>query len=150
VGAVLSLLTAVAYAGFLLVLRAANTDLRRPAGPLFWATLSSTVALAAVGAVLGELERPGWAASGWLLVLGISAQVVGYLAISVSLPRLPAVVTSVLLLVQPVLSVGIAALVVDERPSALQLVGVAVVIVGVLIAASAPHVARVEAQARTA
>jgi drug/metabolite transporter (DMT)-like permease len=149
-GVVLSLLTALAYAGFLLVLRAANTDLRRPAGPLFHATVSSTLALAAVGALLAELELPGWAAQGWLLVLGVSAQVFGYLAISISLPRLPAVVTSILLLVQPVLSVGIAALVVDERPSAPQLVGVALVIVGVLVAASAPRRARVEESAVTA
>ena len=144
-GAILSLLTALAYAGFLLTLRAANTDLRRPAAPLFHATISSALALAAVGVVLAELELPGWAAHGWLLVLGVSAQVVGYLAISISLPRLPAVVTSILLLVQPVLSVGVAALIVDERPSPSQLAGVALVVVGVLIAASAPHVRRVEA-----
>jgi len=119
-----------AYAGFLLVLRAANTDLRRPAGPLFHATASSALVLAAVGVVLAELEMPGWAAHGWLLVLGVSAQVIGYLAISISLPRLPAVVTSILLLVQPVLSVGVAALIVDERPSPSQLAGVALVVTG--------------------
>ena len=149
-GAILSLLTAIAYAGFLLVLRAANTDLRRPAAPLFHATISSAAAFAVIGVVLAELEMPSWESHGWLLVLGVSGQVVGYLAISISLPRLPAVVTSILLLVQPLLSVGVAALIVDERPSPSQLVGVAFVVVGVLIAASAPRVRGVEADARAA
>ncbi len=149
-GAILGLLTALAYAGFLLTLRAANTDLRQPAAPLFHATVSSALALAAIGVLLAELERPGWSANGWLLVLAVSAQVIGYLAISISLPRLPAVVTSILLLVQPVLSVGVAALIVDERPSPSQLVGVALVVVGVLIAVSAPHVRQMEVGARPA
>jgi drug/metabolite transporter (DMT)-like permease len=149
-GAILSLLTAVAYAGFLLILRAANTDLRRPGAPLFHATISSALALAAVGVALAELEAPGWAAHGWLLVLGVSAQVIGYLAISISLPRLPAVMTSIVLLVQPVLGVGVAALIVDERPSLSQLAGVALVVVGVLVAASSPRVREVEAGAQPA
>ncbi len=149
-GAILSLLTAIAYAGFLLTLRAANTDLRRPAGPLFHATASSALALAAVGVALAELEMPGWEAHGWLLVLGVSAQVIGYLAISISLPRLPAVMTSIVLLVQPVLGVGVAALIVDERPSLSQLAGVALVVVGVLVAVSSPRVREVEAGTRHA
>lgn len=134
-GAVYSLLTAVAFGGFLLVLRAANTDLRRPAGPLFHATASSAGALSLIGLALGELELPGWEAQGWLVLLALSGQVVGYLAISISLPRLPAVVTSILLLVQPVLGVALAALIVDEEPSGVQLAGVGLVIAGVLVAA---------------
>ena len=39
-GVLFGVLTAVTYAGFLLVLRAGSSDLRRPAGPLFYATLS--------------------------------------------------------------------------------------------------------------
>jgi drug/metabolite transporter (DMT)-like permease len=149
-GAVLSLLTAVSYAGFLLVLRAANTDLRRPATPLFHATVTSTAALLVTGAVLDELVWPDRAAQGWLLLLALSAQVVGYLAISISLPRLPALVTSIVLLVQPVLSVGIAAIVVDERPSASQLLGVALVVVGILVAASSPGARKVATDAAAA
>ena len=40
-GVILGVATGFAYAGFLLVLRRGNADLRRPAGPLFDATLST-------------------------------------------------------------------------------------------------------------
>ena len=49
-GAIYGVLTGIAYAGFLLVLRHGSKDLRRPAGPLFTATLSSTICCAAIGA----------------------------------------------------------------------------------------------------
>src|SRR5215211_296005 len=41
-GVLLGVLTAFAYSGFLLTLRAGNADTRRPAGPLFDATVAST------------------------------------------------------------------------------------------------------------
>jgi drug/metabolite transporter (DMT)-like permease len=52
----------------------------------------------------------------------------------VSLPRLPAALTSLLLTVQPVGSVALGALIFAESPSGLQLVGVALVLVGLLTA----------------
>lgn len=134
-GVLYGLLTAVSYAGFLLVIREAGRDLRPPAGRMFWATLSCAGALVVVGIPLGELAlTPEWPAHGWLLVLALSGQVLGYLAIAASLPLLPALVTSVLLLVQPVLSVMLAALIVDERPSASQLLGVTLVVLGIVVA----------------
>jgi drug/metabolite transporter (DMT)-like permease len=78
---------------------------------------------------------PGWPAQGWLIALALSAQVVGWLLISVSLPRLPAALTSMLLLLQPVSAVGLSMLILDEAPSALQLGGVGLVLVAVFVAA---------------
>src|SRR5215218_1733385 len=52
-GALFGLLTGIAYAGFILTLRAGSADLRRPAGPLFDATAVSAVTCALVGAALG-------------------------------------------------------------------------------------------------
>ena len=43
-GVVYGLLTGLSYAGFILVLRQAGADLRRPAGPLFDATAVATIA----------------------------------------------------------------------------------------------------------
>jgi threonine/homoserine efflux transporter RhtA len=54
--------------------------------------------------------------------------------ISVSLPRLLATLTSVVLLLQPVGAVFLAAALLAEEPSALQLTGVAAVVAGVLLA----------------
>ena len=105
-GALFGVLTAVAYTGFLLVLRHAGRDLRRPAGPLFEATLVATVVAIAAGALLGEVDLvPSWPAHGWLLTLALTSQVLGWLLIAVALPRLPASLTSIVLTVQPVGSV---------------------------------------------
>jgi drug/metabolite transporter (DMT)-like permease len=134
-GAVYGVLTGIAYAGFLLVLRQSSKDLRRPAGPLFTATLSSAISCAAIGAAIGDLDlTPSLSATGWLVVLALSSQVVGWLLISSSLPRLPAVVTSILLTLQPVLSVIFAALIVDESPSRLQLAGAGCILAGLIVA----------------
>ena len=84
-GVVLGLFTGAAYAGFLLVQRLGNRDPRRPAGPLMDATASSAVASAAAGLVLGQITfLPSWPSLGWLVILALSAQVVGYLLISVA------------------------------------------------------------------
>ena len=78
------------------------------------------------GALIGEADLvPAWPAHGWLVVLAITSQVVGWLLISASLPRLPAAQTSLLLTLQPVGSVLLGVLIFAEAPSALQLVGVA-------------------------
>jgi drug/metabolite transporter (DMT)-like permease len=99
------------------------------------ATASAALASAAAGLVLGQVTfLPSWPAHGWLLVLALSAQVVGYLLIGIALPRLPSAITSIVLLIQPVAAVGLAMLILGEAPSATQLVGVGMVIGGVLLA----------------
>jgi len=134
-GVVFALLTAVAYAGFLLLIREAGRGLRTPAEIMFDATLSCALCVAVLGVALGELDAvPEWPSHGWLALLAVSGQVIGYLAIAASLPRLPALVASILLLVQPVLTVVLAAIVVDERPSPLQVTGVVLVVVGIVVA----------------
>jgi drug/metabolite transporter (DMT)-like permease len=134
-GAVYGVLTGIAYSGFLLTLRQGSKDLRRPAGPLFTATFASALGCAAIGAVVGDLDlTPSWSATGWLILLALSSQVLGWLLISTSLPRLPAVVTSILLTLQPVCSVVFAALIIDESPSLLQLAGAACILAGLVTA----------------
>ena len=132
-GVLFGVLTALAYTGFILVLRRGNRDLRRPAGPLLDATATSAVVGAAIGLGFGTLDLTlGWPSQGWLIVLALTAQVIGWLLISVSLPRLPAAVTSVLLMIQPVGAVLLAMAILDEAPTALQLFGVALVLTGVV------------------
>ena len=133
-GVAYGILTALAYSGFLLVLRAGNQDIRRPAGPLFDATAVSALACVPIGLAIGNLDwTPGWPAWGYLLLLAWSSQALGWLLISITLPRLPAALTSVLLTAQPVLTVLFAWAIFDESPSPLQLGGVALVVCGLLI-----------------
>jgi drug/metabolite transporter (DMT)-like permease len=125
----------VAYVGFLFMLRQGGADLRRPAGPLCDATAVAAVLCVAAGLVIGDAHLvPSWPGAGWLIVLALSSQVVGWLLIGASLPRLPAAMTSVLLTVQPIGSVALAALIFAEDPSALQFVGVLLVLVALLVA----------------
>jgi drug/metabolite transporter (DMT)-like permease len=134
-GVVYGVLTAIAYALFILVLRQGNTDLRRPAGPLFDATLTAAVFTGLAGVVIGDIDWvPGLEAQAWLVLLALSSQVLGWLLISVSLPRLPAVLTSILLMLQPVCTVILGAVLLSEAPSAVQLTGVAIVLAGVAFA----------------
>ena len=135
-GALYGVLTGLAYAGFLLALRR-SSDPRRVAGPLFEATLASMVFVVPIGLVLGNLDWvPPLEGTLWLILLALSSQVVGWLLISISLARLPTALTSVLLTLQPLLSVLFAAWLVDERPSPLQLLGAAAILAGLIIASA--------------
>lgn len=134
-GAVFGVLTGLSYAGFILLLRESGADLRRPAGPLFDATAVAAVVSLAAGAVLGEDRLvPSWPAHGWLLLLALSSQVLGWMLITSSLPRLPAALTSVLLTIQPVGSVLLGIAIFGEAPSALQVLGVAAILSGLVLA----------------
>ena len=137
-GVLFGVLTGIAYTGFLLTLRHGSSDLRRVAGPLYDATLAAALLTIPPGLLLGELDFwPSASAQGWLIVLALSSQVLGWLLITVSLPRLPAVVTSVLLTLQPVCAVLFAAVLLGEDPSPLQLVGVVAILSGLLLASAA-------------
>jgi drug/metabolite transporter (DMT)-like permease len=142
-GVVFGILTGLSYAGFILVLRQAGADLRRPAGPLFDATAVATVAAVIAGIAVGEADLvPSGPAHGWLIVLALTSQVLGWLLITVSLPRLPAALTSVTLTIQPVGSVLLGVIILGEQPSALQLVGVGCILAGLLAIARRRATAR--------
>lgn len=131
-GTALAVAAALSYAGFLLVFRASNRELAPAAGPL----LDATVGVAVGGLVFSLADAdfslaPVWPEHGWLLALALIAQVAGWLLIAVALPRLPALQTSVLLLLQPMLTVLWGWLLFTERLSAMQWSGVALVLGGV-------------------
>jgi drug/metabolite transporter (DMT)-like permease len=133
-GVLFGLGTGIAYAGFIIVQRRANRDHRRPAGPLFDATLSAAVFSTLIGLPLGEVDLvPSWPAHLWLLLLALGVQVIGWLLISISLPRLPAAITSVVLTLQPVGSVLLGIWILSQVPSELQLLGVGFILAGLLM-----------------
>jgi drug/metabolite transporter (DMT)-like permease len=137
-GVILGLATAICYAAYLIIIRVGGRDPRRPAGPVAVATVSVAATATMIGLIGGDLDlTPGPASLFWLALLGVTSQSLGYLMISISLPRLPAVVTSIILLAQPVMSVGLAMLLLGETPSSTQLLGV-VLVVGGIAAATVP------------
>jgi drug/metabolite transporter (DMT)-like permease len=119
-GTVLGVGAGVAYVGFLLLLRRGGADRRRVAGPLCDATAVAGLCSLLIGLVLHNVHLvPTWPGAGWLLV-------------GASLPRLPAATVSILLTVQPAGSVALAAILLGETPTLLQLGGVVLVLVGLL------------------
>jgi drug/metabolite transporter (DMT)-like permease len=136
-GVAVGLVTAIAYSGYLLVIRRASPD-HRPAGPVAIATAVTGLLAGVFGAAVGGLDlAPGWPALGFLIAYGVVSQSIGYVAIQSALPRLPAVISSVLLLVQPVATLVLAVVLLGEDPSGEQLLGVVLVVGGIALATGA-------------
>lgn len=135
-GTALGLVAAMFYAAFLLGYRHSNTSQAPAAGPLLEATFGAMLISLVVGLVTSDLAlAPTWPSHGWLLALALGAQVTGWLLIGYALPRLPAVETAAIVLLQPVLTLFWGVLIFQERPSAVQVVGAAVVLFGVAMVA---------------
>ena len=131
-GTALGVVAGGCYAGFLLTFRAANKSLAPTAGPL----LDSTLGTAAGSLLVAPFDphfafAPHLPAHAWLLLLALVSQVAGWLFIATALARLPALETSVLLLVQPVFSLVWGVLFFAEDLSSLQWVGSSLVLGGV-------------------
>ena len=108
-------------------------DLRRPGGALFDMSLVAAIVSLACGLIIGvEDMAPTWPSAGWLITLALTSQVLGWMLITVSLPRLPAALTSVILTIQPIGSVLLGAILLGQEPSVLQLCGVLLILAGVM------------------
>ncbi|MGD2060080.1 MAG: DMT family transporter [Acidimicrobiia bacterium] len=131
-GTAFALLAAMLYAGFILGFRHSNDEHAPPAGPLLEATVGTLIASMAIGLVGQSIDFSiTWPSHGWLIVLAIGSQVFGWLLIGYALPRLPAAETATIILLQPALTMVWGALIFDERPSVVQIVGAIVVLAGV-------------------
>ena len=134
-GVIFGVATGLTYAAFILILRQSGRDLGSPVAPLFEATTAAVVFAAVAGIAISDVDFvPSWPEHAWLALLAISSQVVGWLLISIALPRLPAALTSVLITIQPVGSVILGVIIFSEAPSLLQLVGVACIFSGIIVA----------------
>ncbi len=127
--------TSAAYACYLLILRTSAGANRHVAGQLADATAGATAGTLAIGLAVGGLHLDlAWSSLRWLIVLALVSQTAGWLLITASLPRLPAALSSLLLLLQPAAALLLADVVLGERPAWVQVTGAALVCVGVLVA----------------
>jgi drug/metabolite transporter (DMT)-like permease len=137
-GVVFALLGGVSYSVFILVFRASNRRMGPPAGPLFDTTAGAALALLLAAPLDADFAFAfSWPSHGWLIALGIVPQSLGWLLISTALPRLPALDTSVMLLLQPAATVLWAQLFLTEPLAAVQWIGVGIVFIAILGAALA-------------
>lgn len=135
-GTFLGVASAVAYAGFLLAI-GWRPERRRKHNSTFLASVTVAtggVALAVGVAGTGIRLEPTWPSTGWLIVLALTTQVFGWLVIAAAMFRVSSLHASVALLLQPVSAVFLGWAALAERPTLLQLLGVAVVVASTTLA----------------
>jgi drug/metabolite transporter (DMT)-like permease len=138
-GVIGGIVAAVFYSSFLIAYRQSN----RVGGPAvnaqFDATAGATIGLLVIGSM--PLSGVGieaidhtitWPGHGWLLLLAITCQVVGWIAITYALPRLPAAHTSFAVLLQPVLTIVWGVLLLSESPSMQQSTGMILIFAAII------------------
>ena len=134
VGVALAVAAAALYGAYLLVFDAAVTRAPNRVTPVLWSSAAAVPVSLAFAIGLGESFALTPAQHGWLVLLGVGVQAGGWLLVARTLEWFSAVAVSILLLLQPLLATvwGIAFL--DEHLAPVQLLGVAVVLVGVAVA----------------
>jgi len=134
-GVVAGIATALAYSGFLMVFRASNPDGVPTSGPLLDCSLATALCTLVFGLIMEPhfTMQPSWPAFGWLFLLAVGSQVFGWLLIGYALPRLPALETSILLLLQPLLTVVWGYIIFSEHLSALQWTGCVFILGGMAL-----------------
>lgn len=124
-----------AYGIYLLLLRQGNVEDARVAGPLADATVVAAVVSLLLGPLVGGIDlSPSYQTHFWLVLLAWTCQVLAWIVITYGLGRLPAALGGMILLIQPAAGVVISAIVVNERPSVEQVVGCAVIVMGIVVA----------------
>jgi drug/metabolite transporter (DMT)-like permease len=133
-GIALAIVAAAIYGAYILVFERAVSAARDGVSPVLWSTAVAVPVSAACAVALGESWHLELGQHAWLALLGVAVQACGWLLIARSLSSFSAVAVSVLLLLQPALAAvwGVAFL--DETLIAIQVAGIAIVLIGVTIA----------------
>jgi drug/metabolite transporter (DMT)-like permease len=138
-GDLMALGAAACFAVYLL----ATEQVRTSTGTLAFlrlAMISSTVALFLINLLLGISLRVPHGRTLWaILGLGLISQLAGYLALTYALGHLPATITSITMLTQVPLTAVLAAVLLREPLSLGQIVGGALVLIGVGLAHRRKH-----------
>ncbi len=131
IGDSLSLTGALFYAGYLMIVRSIGKNVSVGA-VMFWATLAAAGVAAVLSFSLGETMLPQtW--FGWALVigLGVLVQVGGQGLIAYGVGRLPIVISTVLLWMQPIVAAALSWILLGEALSPVALFGAALVLAGI-------------------
>jgi drug/metabolite transporter (DMT)-like permease len=133
-GDLLSLATALWYGSYFLAVRQARTEGATATRTMIWATAAGAPLLLLVSIALREPLTPSHAA-GWAACAGLGlAHVLGQGSVAWALGRLPASITAVTILIQPLVAAALSWAVFGEAVGTLQAVGGALVLGGVVLA----------------
>lgn len=132
-GDLLSTGTAVWYAGYFLAVSVAR---RRATAfrVMTWSTLIATPGLLAVSLILGEQIFPA-SLGGWLACAAMGLMhIVGQGGVTWALGRVPASLTSLVVLIQPVAAAALAWMLFAETMTPIQMAGGVLVLIGIVLA----------------
>jgi drug/metabolite transporter (DMT)-like permease len=138
-GVVGGIVAAIFYSSFLILYRFSNR-IRAPSVNLqLDATAGAATGLLIVGILpLSSLDIEPidfsftWPGHGWIILLAVSCQVIGWIAITYALPRLPAAHTSFAILLQPVLTILWGVIILSEKPSIQQIGGMSLIFAAII------------------
>jgi drug/metabolite transporter (DMT)-like permease len=138
-GVVGGIVAAIFYSSFLILYRFSNR-IRAPSVNLqLDATAGAATGLLIVGILpLSRLDIEPidfsftWPGHGWIILLAVSCQVIGWIAITYALPRLPAAHTSFAILLQPVLTILWGVIFLSEKPSIQQIGGMSLIFAAII------------------
>lgn len=134
-GDALGALTAVFYAGYMLAIKEARDAHASTARLMAWSTAISAAALLPVALLAPHPFLPA-SAAGWLPLLGLAmvSQILGQGLIAYAFAHLPASLSSVSLLIQPVVAALAAWMIFAEPVGPMQFAGGAIVLAGIWLA----------------
>ncbi len=140
-GIILALISAVAYAGYLLALRSTRGATGGSSySAIAITSFASAVLLAISLQVEGESFRiPGWADAGWLFLYGLVPQVLGWVLISYSMHKLEASKVGLVLLLQPACAFVWDSLFFGRHFSAVELAGAVITLVAIYLGTLKPR-----------
>ncbi len=134
VGDALGALTAVFYAGYFLAIKAARDARASTARLMAWSTTITAIVLLPVALLMPQPFLPASAAGWWVLAgLALISQVLGQGLIAYAFAHLAASLSSVSLLIQPVMGALFAWALFGEAIGGVQLAGAALVLAGIWV-----------------
>lgn len=131
IGDGMALSGAILYAGYLMIVRGLGNSVSVGA-VMLWATLAAAGVAAALAVGLGETMLPStWTGWAMLIALGIVVHVGGQGLIAYGVGRLPLVVSTVLLWMQPLVGAALSWVMFGEELGPLAFLGAALVLAGI-------------------
>ena len=138
-GVVGGIVAAIFYSSFLILYRFSNRIQAPSVNLQLDATAGAAMGLLIAGIMpLSRLDIEPidfsftWPGHGWIILLAASCQVIGWIAITYALPRLPAAHTSFAILLQPVLTILWGVIILSENPSIQQIGGMSLIFAAII------------------
>jgi len=139
IGAVLSLAGAVTFAAYITIGRRLRASI--PIIPYIWLIYSVAGIALLLGVLVTRQSLVGYSSLGYLLLLGLAIfpQLIGHSSMNYAVGYLPATLVSTMAQLEPVGSAILAFVILHETPLPVQIVGSAVILIGVLVATLSPR-----------